>query len=216
MFKNYLLGVTLLFALLMLITAGFNWLVNPYGVLPDSNLNLLSSIEYKPERSKVVRMYKAHDVARVRPQILLIGTSRTDTGLDPRHPSLAKRGLTYNSSLSSARVSEVLAYIKHAHAISPLRHVVLGVDISMFDPAIQHEVGFSKERLAHAPTMARFPSLLRDYATSLLSLDALVASYDTIFNQQNLNIEFDRAGGPSKSCLIAVTKIRAQALIRAE
>lgn len=194
MFNKYLSRMSGLFILLVLLTMAFNLAVNPYRLFPGLPFEVSWIPDHKPELSKVVRMFKAHEVGRVRPEVIFIGSSRADTGLDPAHALWTTRGQIYNLSLSSARIAELLAYIKHAQATTPLSDVVLGLDFLMFDSEIIYEAGFSEQRLAHAPLFQRYPAIARDYVSGLLSFDALQASYSTLLNQATVVTDYGPDG----------------------
>ncbi len=123
----------------------FNIGIDPYGVMnsPQWRLNRL-----KTEQFNHVRLFKASSVNRIAPKTILLGSSRTDLGLDPKHPALAEGKPAYNLGLAGPNMYEVKRYFDHALAIQPeLKTVVLGVDFFMFNEYKTHLPDFEETRL---------------------------------------------------------------------
>lgn len=173
---------TALSALLM--TGLINLMVDPFGIF---RMPLWARVNAeKSQFQKYVRMIKAHTVRVVKPQGILLGTSRSEY-LDPGHPgwSAAARP-TYNLGLQSARIYEVLRYLQHADSQRPLKQVVLALDIFMFDQRVRYEKGFDEARLDSSPNPDINGAWINDLVMSLLSYDALVESVLTLRNQDPL------------------------------
>jgi hypothetical protein len=195
--KSYLLlwfGFT---AALLLAAAGFNWLVDPYGVhgspsRPGWNL-------IKPSAVQQAHLGQAFRVARVAPQTLVMGNSRAQVGFDPEHvawPETARP--VFNLSLPGTDIGVALQYLRHAIALAqqekraPPRLVVLGVDILDFLPAVQVPAKAGSELSpsgAHgAPAPIAQGGDLRQSKTqleSLFSLSALMDSAATVLAQRD-------------------------------
>lgn len=123
----------------------FNIGIDPYGVMnsPEWRLNRL-----RTEQFNHVRLFKATSVTRIAPKTVLLGSSRTDLGLDPKHPALAKGKPAYNLGLVGPNMYEVKRYFDHAIANQPeLQTVVLGVDFFMFNEYKTHPADFEEARL---------------------------------------------------------------------
>lgn len=123
----------------------FNIGVDPYGVMnsPEWRLNRL-----RTEQFNHVRLFKATSVKRIAPKTVLLGSSRTDLGLDPKHPALADGKPAYNLGLVGPNMYEVRRYFDHALATQPnLKTVVLGVDFFMFNEYKTNPADFEEARL---------------------------------------------------------------------
>ena len=115
-------------ACLLLVTAGvFNAAVDPYGMFrlyEREGFNVS-----KPAIHQRVRLLKAYEVRRLKPQSLVLGTSRVHLGISPRHEGWASMyDHRYNLAFDGATTKEMYAYLKHAHAAGRLEHVMLGLD----------------------------------------------------------------------------------------
>ena len=115
-------------ATLLLVAAGiFNAAVDPYGMYrfyEREGLNVS-----KPAIHQRVRLLKAYEVRRLKPQSIVLGTSRVHLGISPRHEGWASLyDHRYNLAFDGATTKEMYAYLKHAHAAGRLEHVMLGLD----------------------------------------------------------------------------------------
>ncbi len=76
-------------------------------------------------------------------RVLLLGTSRVERGFDPAHPGLGgPSGGGYNMGLGATNMWEVLRVFRYAAGHEPLEHVVLGLDMLMFNANRQFEWDF--------------------------------------------------------------------------
>lgn len=158
-----------------------NLAVDPYGVINTPTIPKFN--QSKPEIITHERMYKAIEITRLKPQIILLGSSRTQWGLDPNNASLAKNKLkAYNLGFSGANIYEVMRYFKHALANQPdLKTVVIGLDFFMFREHNPPASDFQASRLERTNINSQ------DLINALFSLDALNASQKTIIKNLNLS-----------------------------
>jgi hypothetical protein len=165
----------------LLLVAGFNRVVNPYGIFTGPEIAALN--RDKPETLTRQRMSKAYQVAYRKPEAIILGTSRA-IALNPEHPHWASLR-RYNLALTSSSIYEQWRYLQHAQAINPLREVVIGMDYFMFN----HRTGknFREARLAVKPDGRAQWNLagyeINDLMAGLLSLSAFRSSLATIEQQ---------------------------------
>lgn len=156
----------------------FNLAIDPYGILitpavPKVNLN-------KPEKITHERLFKAVEITYKKPDVILLGSSRTQWGLDPRHPALAQKGNVYNAGLSGASSYEVMRYFQHALTNQPnLKTVVLGIDFFMFSEKQLPQNDFDETRLDQKGLTQQ------DFFNILFSLHAWESSRKTLLSNSN-------------------------------
>lgn len=150
----------------------FNFVVDPFGI---TNSPIFSDFnELKIEKFNNVRLFKAIDVIRIKPRTLLLGSSRSDLGLDPNHPALAHQA-PYNLGLVGPNMYEVRRYFDHALANQPkLKTVVIGLDFFMFNDYLKNKPDFDEKRLNQTSLT------LKDSINAIFSISALEASKGTI------------------------------------
>ena len=131
-------GGLLIFGLAALLTVlavlVLNLVVDPYqtGLAPPEWRLELD----RPLSSRKSRHAKALALQQLRPTVVVLGTSRSEIGIDPTHPALSGRGQAYNLSLPATDMRETLrAYRAALHAQPGLHTVVLGLDLIAFAPA---------------------------------------------------------------------------------
>lgn len=176
-----LCSVSIFIIILML-----NLLVDPYDLYRLVCLRGINAV--KPEFRKYSYMSKAYAVKRLRPQALILGTSRVENGIDPRHPGWHYQP-AYNLGLSGANIYEAFRYYQHAYAVQPLKEVVIGLDLLMFNGNNEQSANFTEERLLVDRYGCQQPRYYRDLLTSLISFSALSDSIDTLFRQSSTSNE---------------------------
>ncbi|NEQ81267.1 MAG: hypothetical protein F6K26_13770, partial [Moorea sp. SIO2I5] len=160
-----------------------NAAVDPYGVINSPKLPGVNQL--KPEQFNHVRLFKAIDVIRNEPKIVLLGSSRTDLGLNPNHPGLKPGNSGYNLALVGPNMYEVKRYFDHALTNQPdLKTVVIGLDFFLFNEFKTNAPDF-KESLLNQETIP-----LQEVINSTLSLNALNASKLTLSSSINSKAYF--------------------------
>lgn len=169
----------------MALTAGLSWFVDPFSIfnppdVPGINTN-------KPDYVEHLRLTHVYRVEHLKPDCILLGTSRAGRGFSSDHPAL--KGLhCYNLSLPAISMYEMRRYLQHAQANRPQKLVVLALDFRVFNSAPDESGAFSEERLAVDSAGRRqfnfFTSRLPDMTSSLISLPALQASLRSIRKQK--------------------------------
>ena len=164
---------------LLAAVAAFNAVVDPFG------MNLLVQANgfnaYKPAIYTRVRLFKAYEVMRVRPQSLILGTSRSHIGFSCSHQAWGRlEGPCYNLAFDGATSREMYLYLRHSYAIRPLKHVLLGLEPYHLAPTL------STTRPDFDPLVLRdadgdkLPRWLTGDLRILTSLDTLKASVETL------------------------------------
>ena len=122
-------GILMLTAIIT--TISFNWFMNPYGIYHSPEIDGFNI--RKPLFSKQLRLTKAWTIYKRKPDAIIVGSSRSETGLDPNHPGWKNVQDVYNLAISGGNMYQALRYFQHAHAIKPQKQVVLGLDFVMFN-----------------------------------------------------------------------------------
>jgi len=161
-----------------------NFVVDPFGMY--RLVDLAGFNAYKPAVDHRVRLVKAYDVRRLRPQGIILGTSRSHLGLRPSHDGWdpAARPV-YNLAFDGATTKEMYRYLLHAHAMRALRQVVLGLDTYHATLAPATARPDFDPHLLDSPGALALPSLIRADLKVLTSLDALRASVATVRSQRD-------------------------------
>jgi hypothetical protein len=159
--------LTILFiSLIIMIT---NYIVNPYNVFrpnTTSQFNRLKT-EFMSER-----MTFFYEMQYVRPQTLMVGTSRIgyfkSSLLNQYTPAPV-----FNLSLSGSSIYEQRRYIDYAIDHLPIKTIVWSLDFFSFNPVKHPSPSFYEERLNH-------PYYFNDYVVSLLHYRTFERSLKTL------------------------------------
>lgn len=107
--------------------AAVNATVDPFGMY--RLVEWRGQNAYKPAIAHRVRLLKAYEVRRLRPDSILLSSSRGHLPFRTSHEGWAKvASRRYNLAFDGATTSEMLAYLRHADANGGLAVVLLGLD----------------------------------------------------------------------------------------
>ena len=192
-FRRYTNSLFAVAAGTLLVVLVGNAVVNPFNLYEGPRFAGVN--DYKYELARHSRLSKAAEVRRVRPQCLVLGSSRAQVGLDPSHPAWTGCR-AYNLAHNGGTLYEALRYLQHAAALERPREIVLALDFLMFNVYRPlQQPGYIEERLLTAPDGSPNPVWRRTYAvdlfSSLLSWHAVQASWRTVFPEY-----LRRPGGP--------------------
>jgi hypothetical protein len=171
-------------AVLLAAIVSVNFVVDPFGMYRVIELDGVNS--HKPAVYHRVRLVKAYEVRRVRPRGIVLGTSRSHVALRPSHEGWdpAARPV-YNLAFDGATTKEMYHYLLHAHAVQPLRQVVLGLDTYHATPAPATTRPDFDLHVLETPAVLAPLSPIRADLRVLSSLDTVRASLATIRSQSD-------------------------------
>jgi hypothetical protein len=161
-YRRYLAAFLFSLAVFAGAVVAFNCIVDPFGVEAFSwHLSV-----HRPDLPSYNRFYKAARLRRVHPRTIILGTSRTEFGIDPAHRALRDAAPVLNMALNGITFSEMKEIVRCA-AAEGTRRAIVGVDFYNFN--IYHELAPNPE-----PFRCKLTTLdsLKVYAT----FDALKAS----------------------------------------
>jgi hypothetical protein len=144
----------------------------------------------KPQFAGQSRMAKPGVVCRLQPGSVILGTSRVEVGINPRHPGWRSAyGPVYNLGLAGSGLKELYLTLQHVvHASSRLRVAIVGLDFLMFNAHREavvfgtEVIGFDAKRLMLAPDDSCWSSFRRDL-DAFLGLEGLAYSFATVSKQ---------------------------------
>lgn len=173
---------------------GLNWVVDPYlffGAARQPGFN-----DAKPAVKNKEAFIKAYQASRVQARTVVLGSSRTDIGLDASDPAWPQSSApVYNLSLLGVGLNANLHYLRHMLAtngqVVPTSMVVVGLDFETFlmeptagVPAVPAPPGENEERLVvrpdGSPNPLREERWLKDIVAAATSLDAVQDSFHTL------------------------------------
>ena len=181
-YSRFLVMLVVLTIIGMLNVFIVNAVIDPFDIYKFKYLTGINEI--KSEIGSHVRLNKAHAVKRLEPEAVILGTSRAEFGLDPDHVGWREDAVPrYNLGLPDASAYEMRRYLEHANAVGNLKQVVIGLDFMSFNIYKQPQADFSEDRLAVDVNGRSQHKWWSDIGSTLLSADALLASWATVRNQ---------------------------------
>jgi len=98
MMKKYSIQVISAAPLIIVLFASINWFVDPYWFYGSPEISRLN--KSKPLAGENPRLFEIVNVLRRKPEVLIIGTSREDSGIDPKNEIFRERSV-FNAAISS-------------------------------------------------------------------------------------------------------------------
>ncbi len=169
--------------LLLAAVAGGNALVDPFGIYRWVEIPGFNAA--KPAIYHRVRLLKAYEVRRLRPDAVVLGSSRVHLGIRPSHPGWSQRfRRPYNLGFDGATTKEMYHYLVHAQAAGPLRQVLLGLDTYHLSQAPgSTRPGFDAALLLGEARWRNLPRAIAADLKLLISAGTLRESLDTLLAQ---------------------------------
>lgn len=202
------------FAIVLFAIAIFNWFIDPFGMHWSPHIEGVNQI--KPEAGKRTRITKAYQVNQIKPQVLIVGNSRVEMGLDPNNKDFAGRTV-YNQGMPGASISMQIDYaidaIKNNDSIEQL---LVAVDFLDFLLSEEEIVKFRAKLKTKKNYVFRLTSEDKDNFASvarikeklamIFSLDAFSASVNTIFQQSTMASSINSNGFNNALSYVAIIK----------
>jgi len=202
--KTYIGRVVLSTLIVILIVLGLNYIVDPYaitGAMRFSGLN-----QYKSDINNYTRLSKKYQPLFRQHNMLIVGNSRVEMGMDPSHHCFSQDGWkVYNLGMPGAGVRTQLEYALNVMYQQPIKKILLSLDFTDFLSSSPQSAGGLPDMtteasggLEYLPSGKPNPDFLRiklvDYYKSLFSLDAVVSSLKTVAMQRDFATDRDESG----------------------
>ncbi len=173
----------------------FNAVVDPYGMyrlVEVKGFNL-----HKPAVYNRVRLMKAYDIRRIKPDAIVLGTSRCHVAMRMSNEGwdLGARK-RYNLAFDGATTKEMYFYLRYAQAIHPLKEVVLGLDT--YHPTLapaSTRPDFDQGLLYGNRSLISSIRMMLEDLKLLASVDTLFSSIETLRSQNTNEYEWFAADG---------------------
>ena len=122
--RNHLLQIFVATFIALVAIAGFNWLVDPYGIWNSPKIRGVNTAQ--SELAIHERIYKTVGLARHPADTIILGTSRSDIGINPNHPALGKDAI--NLAISAQPNRETHRLFDALNDRQKINTVVIGLD----------------------------------------------------------------------------------------
>ena len=169
--RRYIAIVFGLTALLVLAISAVNYMVNPLGIYAEPHIRGFNDVH--PAADNYVRLLKIESVKHLKPDAVIIGTSRAETGLDPK-PEFFPGMTPYNFAVPAAGIIEQRRMLEFAQAVHPLKMAVLTLDFFAFNARRLENRAYDPGRLS--PEATAQPRSFFDTYGTLVALDTFIAS----------------------------------------
>lgn len=121
---NQIIHICISTLIALAIFSGFNWLVDPYKIWNPPAIQGVNTV--KPALGSHERIYKAVSLARYPANTIILGTSRSDIGLNPNHPALGQDVI--NLATLGQRYYETRKFFDLMHDREKIKNFIIGLD----------------------------------------------------------------------------------------
>lgn len=165
---------TFFFTVLLLVgtVSTANYMINPLGAYGSPVIKGLN--DQFPAASSYARIYRSEAVKRLKPEVLITGTSRAMIGMDPQ-PEMFGGARVYNMGMSAATIAEQRRVVEFTHAVHPLKKIIMPLDFLSFN-AFRPDRGADAIDRYNPKNLTPLKSFLYRYNT-VPTLDTLLASF---------------------------------------
>ena len=129
-FRRFTVGFIGFVAIPPLALSALIVLVDPYYVFGTPDIPGINVV--RPRYENHDPAVKPYQVRRIKPDAVILGSSRAEVALDPRHPGWDGKNV-FNFGLPSATSYEVMLAFLHAQSVAPLKQAVIGLDFFGFN-----------------------------------------------------------------------------------
>lgn len=158
--------------ILLFLVCTFNFLVDPFEIFNMRRIERFNKL--KPYRIENDRLFKSNEIIYLKPDVLVLGSSRVQTGIDTADVAKVQPGNIYNAALTGTGFEELYAYFEHTLYNQPnLKTVIIGLDSFAFNQVISPVIDFDPNRLKRS-----YP-YIKDCILGLLTIKATKMSLKT-------------------------------------
>ena len=199
--STLIISCVLLIVIIFLLIAAFNLIVDPYGLYYIINSKGFNTIKPAILKYKRGRVHRAYAIQRICPKTIVLGSSRA-ANLNNGHPSWRFKPV-YNVSLPGAGIHETMYYFQYAHAVTPLRQIVLFIDFFLFNIYLNSYFDLNDRILAIIAQSQHINKFNHDVIyDALFSWNAVNASVNTIQrNRSKFLLRTAQTSTPNRNCL---------------
>lgn len=172
-----------------------NFMIDPYMLYQEERVEGIN--ERVPTAANRSTLYKPYHIEKVKPETIIVGNSRPEMGINPKSVCWPEsKGTVYNLTFPGQGTYGHVRGLYHAVASGKVKDIYLGVDFVDFLyrrspeeeywPKVDSEFSsrlLVDEEFNNNKTHALIK--LRDYATTLFSLDSLKDSIYTLLSQSS-------------------------------
>ncbi|TFV38246.1 hypothetical protein E4K66_17780 [Bradyrhizobium frederickii] len=120
-------------------------LVDPYYVFGTPDIPGINVV--RPRYENHVPAVKPYQVRRIKPEAIILGSSRAEVALDPQHPGWSGKNV-FNFGQPSATSYEVMLAFLHAQSVAPLKQAVIGLDFFGFNIFFPRDQAYLESRFS--------------------------------------------------------------------
>ncbi|MBL4567993.1 MAG: hypothetical protein JKY85_08350 [Porticoccus sp.] len=212
--KKYLLSFLIFYGVLSIFVVLTNTVVDPFSVIGSPRYEGFN--QFKVDINSRVRLSKTYQPLRANFHTLIVGNSRVEMGINPKHTCLSlNERKSYNLGIPGADVGYQVASALNLAYQKPIDTILISIDFTDFlvlprhQPSIENtgipNLNNTSYRVDGSVNDSYRLRYLKDHYQSLYSLDAFLSSLKTIVLQNPYAPSRDDAGFNSAMDFVEMT-----------
>lgn len=186
--KKYNILLLLLLFTLLCVCISFNYLINPYGIFSHSINN-----DDKITLKVLERYWKPTALKAIKPNALLLGSSRTRDGFNIDMPYFSKSKLNwFNCAVNGGNTIEMYYFYNSATSHNKIEKVLFGLDFFMFNAFhkgrkdLPKYLFYKDQKRINALPSAK---TIKEFISAILSTKSLKDSFTSLFPNKTCSNE---------------------------
>lgn len=155
----------------------FSIAIDPYWIYGTPQIKYFN--KNKPEFGAKPLIGKSAVLQRMKPDAVILGSSRPEIGLNPSHPGWRDLN-SYNLASPASSIYQSFLYFHQAQAIRPLKLALLSIEFTSFYVPDTLPPDYSESYIAILPNGSVNPSYFKNYFKNIISKESLKASWKTL------------------------------------
>lgn len=202
--RNYITHICVATVIVLVIIAGFNTLIDPYKIWNAAEIHGLNKEKSQLEIHE--RIYKTVGLLRHRYNAVILGTSRSEIGLNPNHPAFGSDAI--NLAIAGQPYRETRMLFDKLNNRETIKTVVIGLDFFGANVFLPYPVDYIDENFSNERSwQLRFSgAVLMDSVSTVAKRN--VHSLDTFTEKGQLILsdEHVKNGGGNRAIMSSTLK----------
>ena len=131
--RRYVRNLLLLLFALLALGCVANVLIDPYGIFRIFRMTGINAV--KPFQENMEQLFKPMELVRYDPEVVIIGSSTSQFGIDPITVRRITGASTYNFGIDGPTVWEIDSFLRFALRNSRAKEAIVVLDFLMFNGA---------------------------------------------------------------------------------
>lgn len=209
--RNYIIHISIATLVALVVLAGFNWLIDPYNIWDAPEIQGVN--RFKSELGSHERIFKIVGLARRHANTVILGTSRSDIGLNPSHDALGRDAI--NLAMSGQPYRETRMLFDSQYDQKRIHTFVIGLDFPAANTLVPYPADFEIKNFESLRSLQLLISI-STLENSVLTIAKNKADLSDVWSENGLRLwsdEYVKNGGGHRKLMRSSEKAYLQSYL---